>query len=110
MLLVGGNTYTGSSAILLSAKLLGGLWKLLAELLTAVPPHLRDRIYATIAKKRHKLSAACQALPGKDALVLKEKTLDAAQILLLFSYLTRLKNDTKRRKNDPATKKHRLDE
>lgn len=54
VLVVGGRTYRKSTAALLIARRLDGLWPLLAAFLL-VPRPLRDAVYGWIGKRRYRL-------------------------------------------------------
>lgn len=62
-----GQRHEGSTAVLHCWRRLGGLWRLLAEILRWVPRWLRDPAYAAIARVRYVLfgrkSQACPLLP-----------------------------------------------
>jgi predicted DCC family thiol-disulfide oxidoreductase YuxK len=54
VLVVGERTYRKSTAALLIARRLGGLWPLLAALLV-IPRPLRDAVYGWIGRRRYRL-------------------------------------------------------
>jgi predicted DCC family thiol-disulfide oxidoreductase YuxK len=54
ILLVGGKAYRKSTAALLIARRLDGLWPLLAVLL-AIPRPLRDAVYDWIGSRRYRM-------------------------------------------------------
>lgn len=62
-----GEVLTRSTASLYLLRRLGGLWRLLSELLLLVPLGMRDAIYDRIARRRHRLFAApmeaCPLIP-----------------------------------------------
>jgi predicted DCC family thiol-disulfide oxidoreductase YuxK len=62
-----GRRYEGSTAVLHCWRRLGGLWRLLAEILRWVPRSLRDLAYDAFARVRHVLFGgkfqACPRLP-----------------------------------------------
>jgi predicted DCC family thiol-disulfide oxidoreductase YuxK len=59
---------TRSAAVLYTLRRLGGLWRLLGTVVAIVPAGLRDRVYAGIARVRHRVfrqpSAVCPLLPA----------------------------------------------
>lgn len=46
-------TWEASTAALRALKHLGGLWRMVAQVLMIIPRPLRDAIYRTVARKRH---------------------------------------------------------
>ncbi len=63
-----GRLLTRSTAVLYGMKMLGGVWRLLAMVCSAIPSVFRDRVYDLVAGVRHQLFAraeeACPTLPA----------------------------------------------
>jgi predicted DCC family thiol-disulfide oxidoreductase YuxK len=63
-----GTILTRSAAVLHVLQCLGGLWRVLGSVLNLLPLTLRDRLYDSIARIRHRLflapSEVCPVIPG----------------------------------------------
>lgn len=60
-----GKMFTKSDAVVELGKALGGVFGLLAVLLSCLPRCLRDRMYDLLARNRFKLAASCE-LPDEE--------------------------------------------